>query len=207
MIPSALFIAARSAARAAADIGAFTSGLILLRRSWMATASAADQRLAASLAHRSCVAAHLIVVRLALRLGTVDGHRSLRHRATLEPPWACVKSHRYVTWNRFRGDNITLYMFHLVSPGRVATTRLPTHPPRAGGIRRRGWRVHPTTVCHLGLPCRGPRPPCPTRHTAPHRHRPHPLLLQLISITVRLYSRSRNNCVILYPHFCGCELL
>ena len=47
-----------------------------------------------------------------------------------------------------------------------------------------------------------PRPPTPmphTRHTAPHRHRPHPLLLQLISITVRLYSRSRNNLCTLSP--------
>ena len=169
----------------------------------MATASAADQRLAASLAHRSCVAAHLIVVRLALRLGTVDGHRSLRHRATLEPPWACVKSHRYVTWNRFRGDNITLYMFHLVSPGRVATTRLPTHPPRAGGIRRRGWRVHPTTVCHLGLPCRGPRAPHATLRPQPAPPPPPTTSTHKVSITVRLYSRSRNNFVYFIPTSAG----
>ena len=122
MIPSALFIAARSAARAAADIRAFTSGLILLRRSWMATASAADQRLAASLAHRSCVAAHLLVVRLALRVGTVDGH-----------PWACVQEPSFVSWNRFRGDNMYVSPRGVTWPSGHYTSPHPN--PRAAGVK------------------------------------------------------------------------
>ena len=56
-----------------------------------------------------------------------------------------------------------------------------THPPPT---RRRGWRVHPTTACHLGLASRAPRR---VSHTAPTR-------LPLHSITLQYYPPRRLAC-------------
>eukprot|EP00964_Phaeocystis_antarctica_P150381 scaffold117778_cov54-Phaeocystis_antarctica.AAC.1 len=58
----------------------------------MAAAPPPPRRLAASLAHRSCVAAPpSLVVRLAFRVGTVNGHRSRARHAALRRS-ACATS-------------------------------------------------------------------------------------------------------------------
>ena len=168
-IPSTLCIVARSAARAAADTGAFAIVEALLDR--MAAAPPPPRRLAASLAHRSCVAAPpSLVVRLAFRVGTVNGHRSRARRAALR--LALRRAHDATSFCHL-GPFCHLKPFcHLVSPRRVATTRPPTHPPCAGG----GGGATPLPPATLASPAARPVP-----YTAPH-----PLLLSTLQYSLEV---------------------
>ena len=150
-IPSTLCISARSAARAAADTGAFATGLILSRRSWMAAA----RRLSASL-RRWLTAAASPHTSLSFAL-PFESAPSMATAAVLAarpfglPFGVRMAQRRFVTWSGFVTSNrlsprVTSPCGHYTSP----------HPPPT---RRRGWRVHPTTACHLGLASRAPRVP------------------------------------------------
>ena len=116
----------------------------------------------------SALAAHLLVVRLAFRVGTVNGHRSRARRAALR--LALRRAHDATSFCHL-GPFCHLKPFcHLVSPRRVATTRPPNHPPRGGG----GGGSTPLPPATLASPAARPVP-----HTATH-----PLLLLHYSTSI-----------------------
>jgi hypothetical protein len=139
------------------------------------------QRLAVSLAHRSCVAAHLLVVRLAFRDESAPRHRQWPPQpCSPRGPSACAERNVVLSPGAVLSPETVLSpRVCLVSPRRVATTRSPpctTHAPPGG------WRVRRSTARHAWP--RQPRPPCPYR--APYCPPPL-LLLHYSTIRVRGY--------------------
>ena len=86
---------------------------------------------------------------------TVNSHSDRLHGAAL------LAMHPGVTSKRRRGDNVICVTYRVTWPTRRYTSTQP--PP----TRRRGWRIHPKTLRHVGLAYRMPRVP----------HCPPPLLL------------------------------
>ena len=98
------------------------------------------------------------------RFGTVNAHRHAQSATFVLSPGAVLSPETVLS------PRVTSPCGHYTSP----------HPPPT---RRRGWRVHPKTLRHVGLACRSPRVPhCP----------PPPSTYTITVLGVRSYSPEIN---------------